>query len=187
MQWSSSFSVSLQFSLHSPAQRKYISCVQPQGAKPYIFSRENNTVCHGNEWNVGPGRIDAEAVFLWKHNSKGEAFTKAAYDSLPPAWWNKSKKESLLSLICAVGDPSLLFQGVFGEFSHILHGSADASFSAILHSVTPDQPEPLSLSYFFKTLWWIHVVHALALCDKYIHTTLWAVKKLSDEKWRIHH
>lgn len=40
-----------------------------------------------------------------------------------------------------------LFQGVFGEFSHILHGSADASFSAILHSVTPDQPEPLSLTF----------------------------------------
>lgn len=94
----------------SSTKEIYILCAASRSKTLHFFSRENNTVCHGNEWNVGPGRIDAEAVFLWKHNSKGEAFTKAAYDSLPPPWWNKSKKESLLSLICAVGDPTLCFR-----------------------------------------------------------------------------
>lgn len=38
-----------------------------------------------DEWNAQS--IDVEAVFLWKHNSKGEAFTKAVNVSVPPPQW----------------------------------------------------------------------------------------------------
>lgn len=66
----------------SAIQNTYLVCNLKEQNLAF-YSRENNAVCHRNEWNAGPEwNIDAEAVFLWKPNSKGEAFTKTAYDSL---------------------------------------------------------------------------------------------------------
>lgn len=156
MSLSSSFSVSLQFSLHSPAQYSiHIWCAALRSKTFFsiffniLFKREQ--CCLSQEWMQR---------WAWmKHWRWGNTIPKVKHLPkqwmtlyVPPPWCKKIKKKNAFPVIFLHAQFNRrrrrshhLFQEVFGEFSHIVRGSADASFSVILHSVTPSAKASLLL------------------------------------------